>query len=102
MNPQEIHNIINTNYHHPNFGKLLYHRDRKNQSILHYSVQINDYDSLAWEPINADKQKDTGQINIWHINWEYFHPAKWIQYLPKEKISHAIHISADKFHQNWQ
>ena len=31
----------------------------------YYSVQLNDSDSLAWEPVRCDRQKDIGRLEIW-------------------------------------
>ncbi|MCC3410927.1 MAG: hypothetical protein JGK24_19675 [Microcoleus sp. PH2017_29_MFU_D_A] len=75
-----IHNLINNNFHHPDFGKLLYHRDIHNPNILHYSVQLNDWESIAWEPIHSNRQKDTARLAIWQIDWDRFQTAKWILY----------------------
>lgn len=46
---QHLHHLIEHNIAHQNYGRLLQHRDRNNPNILHYSVQLNDRDSLAWE-----------------------------------------------------
>jgi hypothetical protein len=97
-----LHNLINNNFHHPDFGKLLHHRDLRNPNILHYSVQINDWESLAWEPIRSDRQKDIGRLAIWSIDWQRFQTAKWIFYWEKERIKQALHISVAEFHERWQ
>lgn len=44
---QHLHHLIERNLAHPNYGRLLQHRDRNNPNILHYSVQLNDRDSLV-------------------------------------------------------
>lgn len=82
-------------------GRLLHHPDRQNPKILHYSVQPNDWESLAWEPIHRDRQKDTGRLAIWPIDWQHFQPAKWVSYLPKSQIQAATYISVARFHECW-
>ena len=101
MNKKDIHNLIDANQNHSDFGRLLYHRDRKNKKVLHYSVQLNDTESLAWEPVHSDRQKDQGEIDIWKIN-KHFHPAKYVHHWSRNKIIQALHISVDEFHKNWQ
>lgn len=97
-----LHSLIDSNFAYPEYGRLLHHRDSQNPSILHYSVQINDSDSLAWEPVHCDRQKDTGRVVIWQIDWNRFQPAKWVKHLEKEQVRAAMHISVDQFHKNWQ
>ncbi len=57
---------------------------------MHYSVQLNNSESPAWEPIRSDRQKDTGRLAIWYIDWERFQPAKWVTHLEKEQIKKAL------------
>jgi hypothetical protein len=97
-----LHALIEDNVSHPHYGRLLHHRDLQNPSILHYSIQINDFESLAWEPIHSDRQKDTGRVAIWHIDWYRFQCAKWVNHLEKEQIKRALHISVNQFHEHWQ
>ena len=97
-----LHSLIEENYSHPQYGCLLPHRDSQNPSILHYSVQLNDLDSLAWEPIHCDRQKDTGRVAIWHIDWNRYKYAKWVKHLEKDQIKKNLHISIDQFHERWQ
>jgi hypothetical protein len=63
-----LHDLIARNCSHHHYGRLLQHRDRHNPNIFHYSVQLNDRESLAWEPIHSDKAKDTGRLAIWPID----------------------------------
>ena len=93
--------LINNNFFHPEYGRLLYHHDLQNPNILHYSVQLNNSESLAWEPIHSDRQKDRGRLAIWYIDWERFQPAQWVTHLEKEKIQKAMHVSVAQFHENW-
>jgi hypothetical protein len=97
-----LHSLIDENVAHPAYGTLLHHPDLQNPNILHYSVQLNDYDSLAWEPIHPDRQKDTGKLAIWTIDWNRFEPAKWVNHLPKDRIKQFMHLSVEQFHENWQ
>jgi len=97
-----LHSLIDSNFYHYDYGRLLYHHDFANPNILHYSVQLNDTESLAWEPINGSRQKDPGRLSIWYIDWHRFEPAKWVQHLPKEQIKSAMHASVTQFHENWQ
>ncbi|MEG4805449.1 hypothetical protein QUB63_32670 [Microcoleus sp. ARI1-B5] len=97
-----FHDLINNNFHHPDYGKLLHHRDIHQPNILHYSVQLNDCESIAWEPIHSNRQRDTGRLAIWQIDWHRFQTAKWISYRQKERINKALHISVAEFHECWQ
>lgn len=56
-------------------------------------------DSLAWEPINADKQKDTGRLAVWSIDWNRFKPDQTAH--RQEQINKALHVSLKEFHKNW-
>ncbi|MDP5018563.1 MAG: hypothetical protein NWQ43_14900 [Dolichospermum sp.] len=95
-----LHELIDSNFHHPHYGRLLQHRDHRNPSILHYSVQLNDWDSLAWEPIHAGREKDTGRLAIWPIDWNHFQPDQARSW-HREQIHQALHISVKEFHENW-
>ena len=97
-----LHSLIDNNFFHPEYGRLLYHRDLQNPNILHYSVQLNNSESLAWEPSHSDRQKDTGRLAIWYIDWERFQPAQWVTHLEKEQIKKALHVSLAQLHENWQ
>lgn len=74
-------------------------RGRQDPNTFHYSVQLNDLDSLAWQPMNAGKQKDTGKLAIWSIDWNRFQ----IDQTPyrQEQINKALHVSVKEFHENW-
>lgn len=98
----KLHTLVNENFSHAQYGRLLHHPDPQNPTVLHYSVQLNDSESLAWEPIHCDHQKDTGRIEIWSIDWHRFQPANWVKHLEKKQIRKALHISIDHFHQRWQ
>jgi hypothetical protein len=98
----DLHSSIDSNFHYPSYGRLLHHPDLNNSRILDYSVQLNDLESLAWEPMNCDRHKDTGRLAIWSIDWQRFQPAQWVNYIPKTQIRSAIHASIDRFHDNWQ
>ncbi|MCY7276628.1 MAG: hypothetical protein LH702_23560 [Phormidesmis sp. CAN_BIN44] len=65
-------------------------------------MQLNDLESLAWEPTHCDRQKDIGRVAIWRIDWNRFQAAKWVKHLEKEQIKKALHISVDQFHEHWQ
>ena len=98
---QNLHELIESNRFHPDYGRLLQHRDLNNPNIFHYSIQLNDRDSLAWEPIHPGKGKDTGRLAIWQIDWSRFKPditASW----QRTKIHRALHLSIQEFHENWQ
>jgi hypothetical protein len=97
----DLHTLIEVNYYHPCYGRLLQHRDRQNPNILHYSVQLNDFDSLAWEPIHSNRQKDTGRLAVWSIDWNHFQPDR-TQQQERAQIKKALHISLKEFHENWQ
>ena len=58
----DLHALIKNNREYPYYGSLLQHHDLQNPKILHCSVQLNDYDSLAWEPINPGREKDAGRL----------------------------------------
>ncbi|MBW4665102.1 MAG: hypothetical protein KME01_13025 [Chroococcus sp. CMT-3BRIN-NPC107] len=94
---QNFHQLIDSNRSHPHYGRLLQHRDRNNPNTFHYSVQLNDLDSLAWEPMNADRQKDTGRLAIWSIDWNRFQIDQ-AQHQQKEQINKALHVSVKEFH----
>jgi hypothetical protein len=36
------------------------------------------------------------------VYWNHFQYAKWVKHLEKERISKALHISVDRFHEHWQ
>ena len=95
-----LHELIDSNFRHPHYGRLLQHRDHRNPSILHYSIQLNDWDSLAWEPIRAGREKDTGRLAIWPIDWNHFQPDQARSW-DREQIHQALHISVNEFHENW-
>jgi hypothetical protein len=96
-----LRKIIDSNIHHPHYGRLLQHRDYHNPNTLHYSVQLNDWDSLGWEPIYAGRQKDTGKMAIWPIDWNRFRPDQ-TPHWSREQTNKALHISVTEFHENWQ
>jgi hypothetical protein len=98
---QNIHELIDSNRFHPDYGRLLQHRDLNNPNIFHYSVQLNDRDSIAWEPVHAGKAKDTGRLAIWQIDWSRFQPELTPPW-QGEKIDRALHLSVQEFHENWQ
>jgi hypothetical protein len=98
---QNIHILIDRNISHPDYGRLLQHRDRNNPNILHYSVQLNDWESLAWEPIHSGKEKDTGRLAIWQIDWNRFQVDR-TQHQDRAWIARSMHISVDEFHEQWQ
>lgn len=97
----ELDHLIDSNLHHPDYGRLLQHRDLHNPNTLHYSVQLNDLDSLAWEPVHSRKEKDTGRLEIWRIDWKRFQPAQ-VRHREKEGINRALHVSVEEFHERWQ
>ncbi|MBD1867826.1 hypothetical protein H6F95_11055 [Cyanobacteria bacterium FACHB-471] len=99
---QSLHSLIDGNFSHPKYGRLLHCCDSQNPSILHYSVQLNDSESLAWEPIYCNRQKDIGRVAIWQVDWSRFQPAKWVKHLEKEQIKKALHISVNQLHEHWQ
>ncbi len=98
----KLHSLINKNYSHPKYGRLLHHRESQNPIALHYSVQLNDSESLAWEPVHSNRQQDTGRLAIWRIDWNHYQPAKWVKHLEKDRVKKALHISVDKFHKHWR
>lgn len=98
---KDLHNLIHSNLSHPHYGRLLQHRDRNNPNTFHYSVQLNDIDSIAWEPVSTGSQKDTGRLAIWSIDWRRFQPDE-TQLCKKTWINKALCISVKEFHQNWQ
>jgi hypothetical protein len=98
---QNLHYLIDSNFSHPDYGRLLQHRDRQNPNILHYSVQLNDRDSLAWEPINSGKEKDTGRLAIWEIDWQRFQVDRTL-HQDRQRVRQAMHISVGEFHEQWQ
>jgi len=97
---QNFQQLIDSNIAHPHYGRLLQHRDRNDPNTFHYSVQLNDLDSIAWEPMNAERQKDTGRIATWSIDWHRFKPDQ-TQHRQKEQINKALHLSMKEFHENW-
>jgi hypothetical protein len=97
---QNFHELIDSNSFHPYYGRLLQHRDLNNPNIFHYSIQLNDRDSLAWEPVRAGKAKDTGRLSIWPIDWNRFQPDR-SPHSQREQIDKALHLSVKEFHENW-
>lgn len=95
-----LHKLIDSNLSHPNYGRLLQHRDLHNPNTLHYCVQLNDSESLAWEPVRGGQEKDTGRLAIWSVDWNRFQPDQ-TQHQDKEKITRALHVSVEEFHENW-
>lgn len=97
----EFHYLIDNNLHYSHYGRLLQSRDLHNPNTLHYSVQLNDLDSLAWEPVHSGKEKDTGRLEIWPIDWNRFQPTQ-VRHQEKEDINRALHVSVEEFHERWQ
>lgn len=97
----ELHHLIDNNLHHPHYGRLLQSRDLHNSNTLHYSVQLNDLDSLAQEPVHSGKDKDTRRLEIWPIDWNRFQPAQ-VRHQEKEDINRALRVSIEEFHERWQ
>jgi hypothetical protein len=97
----DFQSLIDNNFFHPHYGRLLQHRDRHNSNIFHYSVQLNDVDSLAWEPMQSGKEKDQGRLAVWPIDWNHFQPDQTPPQ-EKERVCRALHISRQEFHENWQ
>ncbi len=98
---QNFHNLIDSNLAHPDYGRLLQHRDRNNPNILHYSIQLNDWDSLAWEPICVGKEKDTGRLAVWQIDWNRFRVDQ-TRSQNREQVNRSMHVSVNEFHKKWQ
>ncbi len=98
---QNLHALIANNRSHPHYGRLLQQRDLHNPNILHYSVQLNDRESIGWEPIQAGKGKATGKLAIWEIDWHRFQPDR-SPHWHGEWIEKALHLSVREFHENWQ
>jgi hypothetical protein len=98
---QYLNTLIDCNLSHPHYGRLLQHCDLQNHNILHYSIQINDSDSLAWEPIQSGKGRDTGRLAVWVIDWQRFRPDQ-TQHQDRASIDRALHISLREFDRNWQ
>ncbi|WP_009632675.1 hypothetical protein [Synechocystis sp. PCC 7509] len=95
-----LHQLIDSNLSHPHYGRLLQHRDYSNPNTFHYSIQLNDLDSLAWEPTRAGREKDTGRLAIWSIDWSHFQPDQ-ARHQQKEQINKSLHASIKEFHENW-
>ena len=98
---KNIYTLIDRNFSHPDYGRLIQHRDRNNTNILHYSVQLNDGESLAWEPICSGKQKDTGRLAVWQIDWNRFQ-VDLTRPQNREQVNRAMHISVREFHERWK
>ncbi|CDN10293.1 hypothetical protein RintRC_1415 [Richelia intracellularis] len=81
----------NREHPYPYYGSLLQHHDLQNPKILNYSVLLNDYDSLAWEPINP------GRLAIWQIDWQRFRSVE-LERWDRHNINQALHISVNEFH----
>ncbi|CAO5039589.1 MULTISPECIES: hypothetical protein [Microcystis] len=97
---QNLYTLIDSNTSHPHYGRLLQHRDHSDPSIFHYSVQLNDLESLAWEPVQAGSEKDTGRIAVWSIDWNHFQPDQ-SRCLERAQINKALHVSVKEFHEKW-
>lgn len=97
---QNFYQLIDNNLSHPHYGRLLQHRDRQDPNTFHYSVQLNDFDSLAWEPMNAGRQKDTGRLAFWSIDGDRF-KLDQTPHRQKEQINKALYVSVKEFHENW-
>ncbi len=97
---QDLYQLINNNFSHSYYGRLLQHRDRLDPNTLHYSIQLNDTDSIAWEPTHGGREKDTGRLAIWSIDWQRFQ-ADQAKHWRKEQIHNALHLSLKEFHENW-
>ncbi len=67
--------------------------------ITPYS-SLNDFDSLAWEPVHSGQEKDTGRIAVWPIDWNHFQPDH-SPHQKKERINQALHTSVKEFHESW-
>ena len=98
---QNLHTLIDRNLSHPDYGRLLQHRDRNNPNILHYSIQLNDWESLAWEPICGGKEKDTGRLAVWQIDWNHFQFDQ-TRSQDREQVNRLMHVSVNEFHKKWQ
>ena len=97
---QNFQQLIDSNIAHPHYGRLLQHRDRNDPNTFHYSVQLNDLDSIAWEPMDAGKEKDTGRLAVWAIDWNRFQIDQ-AQHRQRKQINEALHVSMKEFHENW-
>ena len=98
---QNLHTLIDSNSSHPHYGRLLQHRNHSDPSIFHYSVQLNDFDSLAWEPVRAGSENDIGRVAVWPIDWNHFQPDQ-SRYLERGQINKALHVSVKEFHKKWR
>jgi hypothetical protein len=98
---ESLHALIDNNLAHPNYGRLLQHRDRYNPKIFHYSVQLNDVDSLGWEPIHGGKEKDTGKLTVWPIDWDRFQVDRTLSQ-SRDRVRQAMYVSVQEFHEKWQ
>lgn len=98
---QNLHVLIDSNLSHPDYGRLLQHCDRYNPHILHYSIQLNDRDSLAWEPVGGGKKKDRGKLAIWPIDWTHFQVDR-TSHLDRNRVNRSMHVSVAEFHEQWQ
>lgn len=95
-----LHDLIDNHLSHPHYGRLLQHRDLHDSNTSHYSVQLNDSESLAWEPIGSGREKDTGRVAVWSIDWTRFQPDQAPPW-GKEQINKSLHVSVREFPENW-
>ncbi|MDY7024529.1 MAG: lecithin retinol acyltransferase family protein [Cyanobacteriota bacterium] len=97
MKAQEIKKLVDKYRDHHKFGRLLYHRDKRLVSVIHYAVRLNDNHALMWESVNG-KTQGKGKIKVHKINWKYYRKEKKVHHLSKNKIAEAIYKSANKHH----
>jgi hypothetical protein len=99
--PSRLHALVSSHQQHPNFGQLIYGRDRQFHGLLQYSICLSNELALQWTP-SQPQAMALGVLVIKPISRRRHRAAKWIDSPIPHNIVDALHSAIDVFHQRWQ
>jgi hypothetical protein len=91
----DLHDWVNRHQDCPQFGQLIYCRDRSAEDALKYGIQLSETVALQWTPGHA-----SGILTLETVRRQH-RLAKWIEPQLQAAIAAALHGSIEIFHQRW-
>lgn len=93
---EDLHDWVNRHQDRPQFGQLIYCRDRSAKDLLQYAIQLSETIALRWTPGHS-----SGILTLETVSRRQHRLAKWIEPQPQAAIAAALHCSIELFHQRW-
>ncbi|WP_404790301.1 hypothetical protein [Altericista sp. CCNU0014] len=92
----DLHDWVDRHRDNPQFGQLVYRRDRTVEDFLQYAVQLSEEVALRWTPGDS-----AGILTLELISRRQHRLAKWVEPQPQTAIAAALHCAIEMFHQHW-